>query len=427
MHLSKPHHRPHQEHEQGSTLSGPHRAGGQLPTGERYRRPRISLRPMAALGWLFITFILATGPLQLVVSDQSGRAYFSAAALGGLAVMGALLTAELRRAKAMTKVGLKVEAVEIGFLRGRVISTGDVTTPRDLRRVTWAGLIGLGLAAAALGAVGGLLTLGSSAGLTLLGAAAWMSAIAIAALMFFDLLPAPGTPGSQLIFARSWRRSGQRESGLGATARAGVFSGWFLVVAGFVLVALVSFAGLWLILVGSLIIGASRLMLMGARTRERLAGLRVSDVMSPAPPEVSSFATAEVAFTDIALPSRASVLIVREPDGSFGGVVSAAALAAVPGDDRVEMRVRPLAIPPSALATVSASEPIERALEQMAAHPAAGLAIVFDEPSGDLDNPHLNVIGTVSAVDLARTVELLTAAGGKGRKASRTGGYNPFR
>ncbi len=423
MHLSKPSHQPHQD----PSSADRDLSNRQLPAGERYRRPRIRVRPMAALGWLFVTFILATGPLQLAVSDQSGRAYFSAAALGGLAIMGALLAAELRRAKAMTKVGIKVEAVEIGFLRGRVISVGEVATPRDLRRVTWAGLIGLAGSAAALAIAGGLLTFGSSPGVSLLAAAAWMSAIGIGALMFFDLLPAPGTPGSQLVFARSWRRSGRRESGAAATARAGVFSGWFLVVAGFAVVIFVSLAGLWLILVGALIIGGSRLMLMGARTSERLAGLRVSDVMSPAPPEVSSFATAEVAFTDIALPSRASVLIVREPDGSFGGIVPVTALAAVPGDDRVEMRVRPLAIPPSALATVTASEPIEHALQQMASHPAAGLAIVFDEPSGDTDNPHLIVVGTITGADLARTVDLLNAAGSKGRQSFAGRRANPFR
>ena len=50
-----------------------------------------AFRPIAALGWLFVTFVLATGPLEFAVSDQSGRAYFSAAALGGLAVLGALL------------------------------------------------------------------------------------------------------------------------------------------------------------------------------------------------------------------------------------------------------------------------------------------------------------------------------------------------
>jgi hypothetical protein len=82
----------------------------QAPTDEEphsgraaaYRRPRITFRPIAALGWLFVTFVLATGPLQLAVPDQSGSAYFSAAALGGLAVLGAVLASDLRRARSMT-------------------------------------------------------------------------------------------------------------------------------------------------------------------------------------------------------------------------------------------------------------------------------------------------------------------------------------
>lgn len=425
MNLSKPHHPAPDTPEHGSGQHSPQLPGHPAFSGA-YRRPRIAIRPMAALGWLLLTFILSTGPLQWAVSGQSGRAYFSAAALGGLAVMGGLLVAELRRARAMTMAGIKVDRVELGLLRGRTVSTGEVQSPSDLRRVSWAGPRAMAASAVLLAAAGGLLAIGSSAGLSLLGAAALVSAVAMALLAISDLLPAPGTPGSGLIFARSWRRSGRKETGLVATSRAGVVSGWFLVVAGFLTVALVSFGGLWLILIGTFVIGGSRLMLAGARTREQLAGLHVKDVMSPAPPEVSSFATAELAFTGIALPSRAGVLVVREPDGSFGGIVSAASLAAVPADDRDEIRVRRLAVPPSALATVTAGEPIERVLEQMTAHPAGGLAIVFDEPSGDTDRPHLTVVGVVTASDLAHTVELINAAKGNGHKPSATGSFNPF-
>jgi CBS domain-containing protein len=183
-----------------------------------------------------------------------------------------------------------------------------------------------------------------------------------------------------------------------------VVSGWFLVVAGFAVVVLVSFAGLWLSFIGAATIAGSRLTLATARTRQKLAGLSAADVMSAAPPEVSSFATAGGAFTEIALPSRADVLTVREPDGSFGGIVTARALAAVPADDRELMRVRRLAIAPSDLATVTTMEPIESVLEQLARHPMAGIAIVraADAPE--------HIAGVITPADIARTLELLNAA-----------------
>ena len=394
-----------QKHQSPSSSSAPLKDSDRRSREARHpKRPRVTFRPSAVFGWLFITFILATGPLQFAVADQSGSAYFSAAALGGLAVMGALLLAELRRARRMIMAGVTVDRVELGLLRAHAVTTTEVDSAVGLRRISWAGPLTLGAAAIALAALGGVLSLATGASMTLLSATALFSAIGVASLALADLIPAPGSPGSQLIFARAWRRTGQRDAALTATAKAGVVSGWFLVVAGFAVVVLVSFAGLWLSFIGAATIAGSRLTLATARTRQKLAGLRAADVMSAAPPEVSSFATADGAFTEIALPSRADVLTVREPDGSFGGIVTARALAAVPADDRELMRVRRLAIAPSDLATVTTMEPIESVLEQLARHPMAGIAIVraADAPE--------HIAGVITPADIARTLELLNAA-----------------
>ncbi len=380
-----------------------------------YRRPRITFRPIAALGWLFVTFVLATGPLQLAVPDQSGSAYFSAAGLGGLAVLGAVLAADLRRARSMALAGQTVERIEVGLLRGRVVASGEVETPQGLRRISWAGPAVLVASALGLAAAGGLLLLASSLGFHLLGATALITAAGVAALGLSELLPAPGSPGSQLVFARAWRRSGRRDTAVVSAARAGVGSGWALIAAGVALILFVSLAGIWLILIGGMAIAGSRLTLAGAQTRQRLAGLRATDLMSAPPPEVSSFATAGAAFTDVALPSRADVLIVREPDGSFGGLVAVQALAAVPGDDRESVRVRRLAIPPAAIARVSPSEPVEQVLDIIAAHPGIGIAVVIDDNAG-LEGHGVEVVGIITPVDLTRTLSLLNAANPQPRK-----------
>jgi hypothetical protein len=291
-----------------------------------------------------------------------------------------------------------------------------------------------------LGAVGALLTLSASAGLSLLRFTAFFTAMGIAALAAAELLPAPGSPGSQLIFARAWRRTGARDTALLPTARAGVVSGWALLAVGAALVMFVSFAGLWIMFIGGMVIAGSRLTLAGAKTREQLSGLRARDVMSPPPPEVSAFATAEAAFADIALPSRATVLVVRDSDGSFGGILPVNRLAAVPGDDRAEVRVRRLAVPPSEVATTTSGEPMERVLEALAAHPLTGLVLVMGSEDdvietavvGGVAEPLLTgapaaqrVIGVITPADVARTVELMSAARpGAGRSDKRA---NPFR
>ena len=419
-------------HHQAPTTEEPHSA-----PAAGYRRPKITFRPIAALGWLFVTFVLATGPLQLAIPGQSGSAYFSAAGLGGLAVLGAVLAADLRRARSMAMAGQSVERIEVGLLRGRVVATGEVGTPQGLRRVSWAGPAVLVASALGLAAAGGLLLLASSLGFHLLGATALITAGGIAALGLSELLPAPGSPGSQLVFARAWRRSGRRDTGVVSAARAGVGSGWALIAAGVALILFLSLAGIWLILIGGMAIAGSRLTLAGAQTRQRLAGLRASDVMSAPPPEVSAFATAGQAFTDVALPSRADVLIVRDTDGSFGGIVAVAALAAVPGDDRETVRVRRLAIPAGAVAMVSPSDPVEQILDAIATRPGIGLAVVIADSAysaSKADNPdnpfapdgaalpghRVEIIGMVTPMDLTRTLSLLDAASPRpGRKQAR--------
>jgi hypothetical protein len=429
----------HVRHKQQDTPSAdpqPQGRGSAVP----YRRPALSFRPSAALGWLFIVIILATGPLHLAVPDQSGSAYFSAAGLGGFAVLGALAFAELRRARARAKSGLTTERIEIGFLRGRLIAKGEPSTPAGLRRISWAGPVALLLSALALGAVGGLMSLSTSAGLNLLRFTALFTALGIAALALAELLPAPGSPGSQLVFARAWRRTGERDTALLPTARAGVISGWLLLAAGAALVMFVSFAGLWLMFIGGMVIAGSRLTMAGAKTREELSGLRARDVMSPPPPEVSAFATAEAAFADVALPQRATVLVVRDTDGSFAGIVPVSRLAAVPGDDRADVRVRRLVVPPSEVATSTAGEPMERVLEALAARPLLGLVLVMGSDTDVIDTSVVNgvaepllggtpaaerVVGIITPADITRTLELIQAARpGASRPGKRT---NPFR
>ncbi len=424
MHLHKPHTRSSKTSELSrqaeSATAGPssgHQGRGRVP------RPRVTLRPSAAFGWLFITFVMATGPLEAAVPDQSGSAYFSAAALGGFAVLGALLLAELRRARRMALAGIAIERVELGLLRARAVADTEPQTPSSLRRVNWAGLLTLATSAIVLGAAGGLLTLASTASFKLFAATALFAAAAIAFLALTELIPAPGSPGSQLIFARAWRRSGQRDAAVVATAKAGVVSGWIVAAAGVAILLFLSFAGIWLMMLGVMVTVASRVTLSGAQARQRLSGLRARDVMSPAPPEVSSFLTVGTAFATVALPSRAELLIVREPDGSFGGLVPVRALAAVPGDDREHLRVLRLTIPPSALATVAPEEPMERVLERLAAQPAAGVAVVMSPDAPD------SPIGLVTPADVAHTIALMDAkAGGKAPGGPFSGPFNgPFR
>jgi hypothetical protein len=277
-------------------------------------------------------------------------------------------------------------------------SAAGADAVRAEARMARAGLAVTALAGAVL-VVLGVLSPGGT--LALAGQVAlWVGTFALL-ITAVDALPSPRSAGGRLIADRVLRRTGSRDRAERAVARAGVISGWTLIVIGAAGVFLVGFVALWAALLGWMALGASRLAQSQQRAQAALAGLTARDVMTPAPPTLSSWSTVDDALRDVVLPSRRALFGIADFDGSLAGVALLRDLAAVPMDDRGIARVNRVLVPLSMVATAAPGDPLAELPARLVERPAAGCVVVV-EPAGD---GGVRMIGTVGPVELSQAIE----------------------
>jgi CBS domain-containing protein len=167
-------------------------------------------------------------------------------------------------------------------------------------------------------------------------------------------------------------------AGLIAYGLLGAFTGWGI-------------GTLWTALVGWFLMSAARQERDHAVARSGLEGLRADQVMAPAPPAAPAWFTVDAFLRNYVEPWQATVLPLRSFDGRPAGVVTAAALYAVPHDRRHIVRAGDVAIPMSALVLVGPDEPVA----DLATRLAGGRTVAAVVSGGQL-------LGLITAADLAR-------------------------
>ena len=202
------------------------------------------------------------------MSDQNATTYFSAAALGALALLGGSYAAETARARSLRRHDTRVDGITLGAFGGQLTGAGEPGTPRALRRFAWSGPIALLLSAAASAGVAAGFASGTGSAPRLLAVTAvWVSAL-LGLFAVVELIPRPGSPGGQLVASRAWRRSGDRLNGEIATGKAGIRAGWTLGVIAAAGTLLLSPLAIWLLPVAFIAVISSRAQLAGATLRD---------------------------------------------------------------------------------------------------------------------------------------------------------------
>ena len=324
-------------------------------------------------------------------------AYWLAGAAGAGLFLASLLAHEIGHALVARRAGLRVRGITLWLLGGVAQLEDEPASPRDELRVAIVGpaislaLAGVfGVAAAALSVVG--------APALLVVVAAWL-ALGNVALGVFNLLPAAPLDGGRVLRGLLWRRHGNRVRAAVTATRAGVWVGTGLVAYGL----LGAFTGwgigtLWTALVGWFLVIAARqereLALLGGGLDR---GLRAAQVMTPAPAVAPAWFTVDAFLRNYVEPWQAATLPLRGFDGHPAGVVTAAALAAVPPDRRHIIRAGDVAIPVAALVMVAPDQPVT----DLPARLAAGRTVAAVAAGGQL-------LGLITPADLARA-----AAGGR--------------
>jgi Zn-dependent protease len=339
---------------------------------------------------LLIAWSLGGQLLPAQVPGLVPAAYWLAGAAGAGLFLGSLLAHELGHALVARRAGLRVRGITLWLLGGVAQLEDEPASPRDELRVAIVGpavslalAVAFGLAAAALSVVGG-------PGLAV-AVAAWL-ALGNAALAVFNLLPAAPLDGGRVLRGLLWRRHGNRVRAAVTATRAGEWVGFGLVAYGL----LGAFTGwgigtLWTALVGWFLVVAARQEREQALLGRGLGGLRAAQVMTPAPAVAPAWFTVDAFLRSYVEPWRATVLPLRGFDGQAAGVVTAAALYAVPLDRRHIVRAGDVAIPMADLVMVGPDQPVT----DLAARLAGGRTVAVVVAGGQL-------LGLITAADLAR-------------------------
>jgi Zn-dependent protease len=339
---------------------------------------------------LLIAWYLGGQLLPTQVPGLVPAAYWLAGAAGAGLFLGSLLAHEVGHALVARRAGLRVRGITLWLLGGVAQLEDEPASPGDELRVAIVGpavslalAVGFGLAAAAL----------SLAGVPTLAVvvAAWL-ALGNAALAVFNLLPAAPLDGGRVLRGLLWRRHGNRVRASVTATRAGVWVGAGLIAYGL----LGAFTGwgfgtLWTALVGWFLVTAARQERDQAILGRGLAGLPADQVMAPAPAVAPAWFTVDAFLRNYVEPWQATVLPLRSFDGRPAGVVTAAALYAVPHDRRHIVRAGDVAIPMSALLVVAPDQPVG----DLAARLAGGRTVAAVVARGQL-------LGIITADDLAR-------------------------
>jgi Zn-dependent protease len=329
--------------------------------------------------------------LPAQVPGLAPAAYWLAGAAGAGLFLASLLAHEIGHALVARRAGLRVRGITLWLLGGVAQLEDEPASPGDELRVAIVGpAISLALAGAFGVAAAALSVVGAPALLVVV--AAWL-ALGNVALGVFNLLPAAPLDGGRVLRGLLWRRHGNRVRAAVTATRAGVWVGTGLVAYGL----LGAFTGwgigtLWTALVGWFLVIAARqereLALLGGGLDR---GLRAAQVMTPAPAVAPAWFTVDAFLRNYVEPWQAAALPLRGFDGHPAGVVTAAALYAVPADRRHIVRAGDVAIPMSALVLIGPDEPVA----DLAARLAGGRTVAVVVSGGQL-------LGLITAADLAR-------------------------
>lgn len=341
---------------------------------------------------VLITDIVARYVLPRADAGRSPSVYWAVAIPTAVLFLASLLAHEGAHAAVARRKGLGVRSITLWMLGGVAQLDGDPPNARADFAIAAAGpLTSL--------AVGGALFAGARAAAALGGPAAvaaaltWTGATNVL-LAVFNLLPGAPLDGGRILRSLVWMRSGDQARGDRVATGAGQVVGAALAGAGVAeLIFLGQTSGLWLMFIGWFLLWSAGAEARSRAVREAAAGVRLRDLMVPAPECAVAWRPIREFVETVATRSRQSVFPVTGFDGGPSGVVTLARLSRVPAarsGDRVDSVA--FTLPPDYVADPDA--PVSSLVGRL---PLGGelLAVVVTEG---------RVAGMVTVEDLGRLV-----------------------
>jgi CBS domain-containing protein len=295
---------------------------------------------------------------------------------------------------------MKIDGIILWMFGGMSRLTGDAPDARTELRMAVAGPVTS--AGLAIGLIGLAYAVGATAAPDLAVAAlTWLGAVN-AMLALFNLVPAYPLDGGRVLRAFLWHRLGDKRRATAVAATAGVRSGYgFVAVGALIALSGAALSGVWMALIGWIVLQAARAEKEGVELRSLLEGVRVDDVMTRDPVTVPQNLTVDALIRHHIGQYRCSAFPVVAQDGSPIGLVALSRLRDVPDDLRGAITAAQVATPVAEGVTASPDEPVVDLVARLA--PGTGRrALVLQDGA---------LVGIVTASDLDRALELAALAG----------------
>ncbi len=353
-----------------------------------------------------IAEILGASVLPGLIPHRPASAYWIMAITGALLFAASLLAHELAHALVARRKAVQVRSITLWMLGGVTELGGEAKTPGAELQIALAGPATSVVAATAFGAAA--LATARLSGMEVVNAALSWLAIMNVLLAVFNMLPGAPLDGGRVLKALMWRRYGDRARADRLAARTGRYLGIAIAVAGAAeFVGWRNLGGLWLVLIGWFLVSAAGAEERAARVKDVMAGVRVSDIMTPDPEIAPAWSMAGDFVERVARHSHQSVFPVVAFDGALVGAVCIDQLARLHPAARSELRLDRVATavpPPYRVAPDDAAAPL------YTRPPLVGELAAVVLADG-------RVIGTVSTDDLRRALRLAPLRGTAGHGA----------
>jgi Zn-dependent protease len=374
--------------------------GGNLTIG-RFGGVEVRLHWSLIAVFALIAWSLAEGVFPSQNPGLSHGTYIAMGIVAAVLFLVSILLHELGHSLVARREGIEVDSITLWLFGGVSQIKGRFKSAGDEFRVAISGP----LVSIVLGVLFVLIALAHVPS-SVDGVAAWLGYINLI-LAVFNLLPASPLDGGRVLHAALWRAKGDFAWATRIASEIGQAFGYLFIALGLAMFIFQgSFSGAWLAFIGWYLLQGATAEARYVATEQALEGLRVRDLMVRDPVSVDADSTIGRLMDDVVWSHRFTTYPVLD-GGKPVGLLTFAAVAAVPRSDWETRRVRDTMIPLDQVPLLTEDEKAVDALAALSA-PSANRGLV-------VDNGHL--AGLLSITDLARALEV-------GRRPAQAVGIN---
>jgi Zn-dependent protease len=273
---------------------------------------------MAALA-VFATWVLASASFPSMAPGYPSGTYWTVAALVVALYLLSVVAHELGHAVVARRNQIPVERITLWVLGGVAELGKQPEKPGVELRVALAGPAMSFVCAGAFAGLAVAADAATDAGVLVSGL--WWLAIINAVLAVFNLLPARPLDGGRILTAILWWKTKDQAKATDTAAGVAMVLGWGMVGLGAWQFVQGGFGGVWLAVVGWLVVSMARVERQLYAWRSKVGGVAADEVMSPAPPSVPAWIEAGDFATQHLAAGRSEIWLVHDGGGTTTGVL----------------------------------------------------------------------------------------------------------